>query len=163
MRPIWPNRIIFILALAGIAVSGYLTLAHLQAVDLGCSRLRGCEDVARHWSAKGLGIPGLQAIPTAAFGALAYAALFVLAFLRAATDSEVKDRRFAGMQWALSAIALGVTVWLTYMEAFVIKAWCQWCLASAFITLLIFLCATVERLLGAASPAPRIETQGEPV
>ncbi len=163
MRPAWPNRIIFILALTGIGVSGYLTLAHLKAVELGCGRLRGCDDVARHWSAKGLGIPGLEAIPTAAFGALGYATLFVLAFLRAAADSSEKDRRLAGMQWALSAAALGVTVWLTYMEAYVIRAWCQWCLVSALITVLIFLTATVERLVRTAPPEPNIETQGEPV
>ena len=163
MRPVWPNRIIFILALAGIGVSAYLTLAHLNAVDLGCSKIRGCDEVARHWSAKGLGIPGLQAIPTAAFGALGYAALFVLGFLRAAAESEEKDRRLAGMQWALSAIALAITAWLTYMEAFVIRAWCQWCLVSAFITVLIFIWATIERLMGTAPRAPNIETQGEPV
>jgi hypothetical protein len=75
---VWPNRILLILALAGIGVSGYLTMAHLRAVELGCGRLGGCHEVDQHWSASGLGIPGLESIPTAAFGLAMYLAMLVL-------------------------------------------------------------------------------------
>ena len=148
--------------MAGAGISGYLTLAHLRAVELGCSKIHGCEEVAQHWSAKGFGIPALQAIPTAAFGILMYLALLALAFMRAAADSVERDRKLANLQWLISASGVAVTAWLTYMEAFVIHAWCQWCLASAFIVVLIFLTATAERMM-ATPPNPPIETQGEPV
>src|SRR5438552_10318141 len=91
MQNAWPNRIISFLSMAGAGISGYLTLAHLRAVELGCSKIHGCEEVAQHWSAKGFGIPALQAIPTAAFGILMYLALLALAFMRAAADSVERD------------------------------------------------------------------------
>jgi uncharacterized membrane protein len=161
---VWPNRILLILSLAGIGVSLYLTLAHLRAVDLGCGRLSGCHEVDQHWSASGLGIPGLQAIPTAAFGLAMYVTMTVLSFARAATPLPDRDRKIAGLQWIIALAALGVTAWLTYMEAFVIKAWCQWCLVSAGIILLMFITSTLERCTrGAPLKSSSIETQGEPV
>jgi uncharacterized membrane protein len=165
MHRIWTNRLILVFALAGIGVSGYLTLAHLEAVKLGCGRVRGCEEVARHWSAKGLGIPGLEVVPTALFGALMYFTLLGLAFARAAAqDDPERDRKLAGIQWLIALSAMFVTIWLTYMEAYVIKAWCQWCLVSAGLVLLIFITATAERFVSnTLRGAPNIETQGEPV
>ena len=166
----WPNRIITFLSVAGAGVSAYLTAAHLQAVRLGCTRVAGCEEVAKLWSAKGLGIPGLEMIPTAALGLMMYLTFLALAFMRAATESAERNRRLANLQWLLSVFSLGVTGWLTYMEAFVIKAWCQWCLVSAFIILTMFLIATYEQFRwvflsqSLSGPSePKIETQGEPV
>lgn len=148
MNTILSNRIIFILSLAGAVVAGHLTLAHLNYVDIGCGASSGCEDVARHWSARGFGIPGLSAIPTAAFGLGMYVALMSLAFLRAASSSEAIVRKAGTTIWLLALTGVLVTAWLTYMEAFVINAWCRWCLASAAIIVLIFLTATAERVTG---------------
>ena len=163
MPSVWPNRIITFLSMAGAGVSAYLTLAHLQAVKLGCSKVAGCEEVAKHWSAKGLGIPGLEIVPTATLGLFMYLTFLALAFMRVATDSVESNRQAANMQWLLSLLGVVVTSWLTYMEAFVIKAWCQWCLVSAFIIFVIFLTASVEKFRTAGPPNPTIETQGEPV
>ena len=33
------------------------------------------------------------------------------------------------------------TAWLNYLEAFVIHAWCEWCLGSAALVVLLFLFA----------------------
>ena len=142
------NRIIFVLSLAGAGVSTYLTLAHLNFVDIGCSAVHGCEEVARHYTAKGFGIPGLQWIPTAAFGVIMYAALAALSMTRASNPYSIASIKAARKQLILSTLGVLGTIYLTYLEAFVIHAWCQWCLASAFIISSIFLTCLTERVIG---------------
>ena len=36
------------------------------------------------------------------------------------------------------------TAWLNYLEAFVIHAWCEWCLGSAAMVLILFVLAVVD-------------------
>jgi uncharacterized membrane protein len=50
----------------------------------------------------------------------------------------------------LSGLGVLFTGYLTYLEAFVIHAWCRWCLGSAAIIAAIFLAA----LAGLRRPAP---------
>jgi len=158
MNPVLANRILFVLSLAGAGVALYLTLAHLQVADLGCGRSGGCEKVASHWSAKGFGIPFLKAIPTAAFGLGMYVVLAGLSFGRVAIADAAVQARLGRLQWALAALGVAVTAWLTYMEAFVIHAWCRWCLASAAIITLMLLVSTAERLTPRPAPAVGGET-----
>jgi uncharacterized membrane protein len=44
----------------------------------------------------------------------------------------------------LSAVALAFSAWLTWLEAFVIRAWCQWCVISAILVTIIFFAALAE-------------------
>jgi uncharacterized membrane protein len=147
MNPLLGNRIIFVLALLGLYVSGHLTLAHLGVVGIPCSRdaAAGCEAVARHPTAMGFGIPLLSAIPTAAFGLLGYVAFAVLCIVRLSAP-EATARKAADAQLALAGFSLLITAWLTYLEANVIHAWCQWCLASATLIVLIFITTLAERI-----------------
>jgi uncharacterized membrane protein len=39
----------------------------------------------------------------------------------------------------LSAGAFAFSIWLTYVEAVVLEAWCQWCVVSAILIGIIFL------------------------
>src|SRR5262249_2080844 len=136
-------------------VATYLTLAHLDVLSLVCTRGagHGCEEVATHPTARGFGIPALHAIPTAAFGILMYAAIVGLGFVRVASMRRNVVRDAGRAQWLISFAGVLVAAWLTYLEAYVIHAWCQWCVASAIITLLIFLTSTVEMLGSRAVPA----------
>jgi uncharacterized membrane protein len=138
------NRILFALSLAGIGVALALTVSHTGNIDLPCTVTRGCEEVARHWSAHGFGIPFLSAIPTAAFGLLMYILLAALSFKRVVTDYVGDQRRISRIQWLIALSGVAVTAWLTYLEAYVIRAWCQWCLASAAIVALIFIVTSIE-------------------
>ena len=53
--------------------------------------------------------------------------------------------RFARERWValalfgVSAVGVAFSGYLTYLEAFVIHAWCQWCVISAILVTLIFL------------------------
>ena len=55
-------------------------------------------------------------------------------------DSALVSRSLVG----LSTVALAYSGWLTYLEAYVIHAWCQWCVTSAILVTLIFMAALPE-------------------
>jgi uncharacterized membrane protein len=71
-------------------------------------------------------------VPLAAFGALAYFTAFSLAILAAFGNRRMWT--LFGIQVVLMAI---FTAWLVYLQAFVIEAFCQFCLISAAITLVL--------------------------
>jgi len=140
------NRIVFILSLLGFGVSVYLTLAHLGIATIPCGREAPCEKVARDSFARGLGIPGLEAIPTAAFGAGMYVAMAALSMLRAAGLDSMRERRAIGAEWALAAMGVAISGFLSYREAFIIHAWCWLCVTSAVIVTMLCILTSYELL-----------------
>jgi uncharacterized membrane protein len=123
---------IAVLALVGLLVSGYLTLYKLGYLGVIQCTTGGCETVQSSQYSVFLGFP------VAAWGVAAYAALLVLA-IAGLQPGRVADRRIALGIFAISAVGVGFSGWLAYLEAMVINAWCQWCVVSAILILLIFL------------------------
>jgi uncharacterized membrane protein len=80
-------------------------------------------------------------IPVAALGALAYFTAFSLATL-AVFGYEGARRLLA----PLVALMLLATLWFVYLQAFVIKAFCAYCLLSAAITTTLALLVLGRRL-----------------
>jgi len=115
-----------ILILLGLLDSAYLTYIHYAPEQLTCSIKRGCDIVNLSKYAT------LWGIPVAAYGIFFY---LVGGFI------IVNKQRFL-LAWTI--IGLLVSAYLTYLEAFVIKAWCQWCLVSAIIIILLFILALVN-------------------
>jgi uncharacterized membrane protein len=62
----------------------------------------------------------------------------------------------------MTLVATGFSIYLTFLEPFVIGASCAWCLTSALIATLLLLAATPERRAGREVP-PRRERVGESV
>jgi uncharacterized membrane protein len=116
-----------ILSLIGLGDSIYLTIHHINGEQVPCSIVEGCEQVLSSRFAV------LAGIPLAAIGALAYFFAFSLATLTAFGNRIAW--KFFGAQ--VSAMAL-VTSWLIYLQAFVINAFCQFCLLSALVTFSLF-------------------------
>jgi uncharacterized membrane protein len=146
MNRVLANRILFVLALAGIYVSLRLTISHLQHAPLpGCGASGGCAEVDESCWASGFCISALKAVPTAVFGLLMYIALAGLAFARAAAPEQAAQTT-GRLLWALALLGSLVSLFLIYLQGYVIRSWCVWCLGSEAITFLIFLIATAERL-----------------
>jgi uncharacterized membrane protein len=118
------------LALLGLAISAYLTYVHSAVIEPVCSGISDCERVQTSEYAD------LVGIPVAVLGIAGY--LAILVSLR--TRVEVTA--------LLSYLAVAFSAYLTWAELFKIDAICQWCVASALITLVIAALATV-RALGA--------------
>jgi uncharacterized membrane protein len=67
--------------------------------------------------------------------------LFVLSLVAV---HRPEDRRLSQLLMILSALGLGFTAYLTYLELFVIHAICRWCVGSAVIISLIFLATFLD-------------------
>lgn len=133
--------IALILTLIGIADSIYLTVHHYTAEPVPCNITSGCEQVLTSAYAEVAGIP------LAAFGALAYFAAFSLVLLSA------YGHKFAwklfGVQVVLMALFTG---WLIYVQAYLIGAFCQFCLLSALTTFSLMLVFLISLAVGRRAP-----------
>ena len=82
-------------------------------------------------------------MPVATWGAGFYATTLVLA-IAGLQPRYVESRGLSLAMVVLSAWGVLFTAWLNYLEGFVIHAWCEWCLGSAAMVLLLFLLTLVD-------------------
>jgi uncharacterized membrane protein len=82
-------------------------------------------------------------VPVSAIGVIGYAALFVLSLVGLQPPLR-GSRAIAALLLAGSGFGVAFSAYLTYIEAAVIRAWCQYCVASAIIITLIFLTTLPE-------------------
>ncbi len=124
-----------VLSLAGLADAVYLTVEHLTGRSVRCSVTSGCSEVLASPYAT------IGGYPLALLGALAYFTAFSLATL-AAFGSERAGRLLA----VLVALMFATSLWLLYVQAFVLHAFCQYCLLSAAITTLLAIILVARRV-----------------
>ncbi len=121
-----------LVALAGVGVAGYLTYVHYQPAALICTAGGGCETVQESSYAE------LFGIPVALLGLLGYVTVLVLV----AWDSELARTLAA----AIALTAVGFAVYLIALQAFVIDAWCVWCLVNDLVVVPLLAVLTVWRV-----------------
>ena len=133
----WSRRILIIaLAFAGLCVSVYLTLFQINVLQSVWDPFFQSPEVLEY-----LGIPD------AALGALAYGTEIVLSLIG-------RRHKWRTMPWTVLAFGVVilsgalVSVLLILMQAFLVGAWCTLCLASAAISLAIFVLGYRESLAG---------------
>ncbi len=113
-----------LLSLIGLGDAIYLTVQDLTGQNLRCTILSGCAEVL------GSKYAHIGSVPLASVGALAYFTVFSLAILAAF------GYRFARpLLAALVGVMFLMTLWLLYLQAFVIHHFCQYCLLSAAVTI----------------------------
>ncbi len=87
-------------------------------------------------------------IPVAAFGAVGYLVLMGVSLL-GLQPNAARSRLVSFALVGGGVVGFIFTTYLTYLEAFVIHAWCQWCVGSAIImTLALLACIPEVRRLG---------------
>jgi uncharacterized membrane protein len=137
------RQAIVLLALVGLLVATYLWLYKIGAIgELRCGT-GSCEYVQASRYAELLGIP------VALYGVAGYAALFGVG-LAGLQPSRLADRRVTMLLAALASAGFGFTLYLTYIELFVLHAVCRWCAVSAVIITAIWVVAVA----GLRRPAP---------
>ena len=120
-----------LLCLAGLGVAGYLTYVHYAGIDPVCTT-GGCERVqASEYSE-------LAGVPVALLGLIGYAAIAISLLARGDFGRALTA--------ALAIAGFGFSLYLTYLELWVIDAICQWCVASAVLMAALTV-VTVLRLL----------------
>src|SRR5436853_1692299 len=108
------------LALIGLAEAIYLTVMNLTGETALCGDSTDCFKVL------GSSYSRIGRLPVAAFGALAYFTAFSCAVY--AAFGYVRARTFFVI--VVAAMFL-TTLWLLYVQAFLIHAFCRYCLFSA--------------------------------
>jgi len=123
--------IILVLAFLGLADSWYLAQSALSNTALSCGidALDQCNTVAQSEYSR------LFGIPLAIYGVGFYVLFFVLAAVMLAVARPVLARI---LYWA-SVVGLLASLYFLYLQIFVIKALCIYCLASFVLSVLLFL------------------------
>ena len=146
------RQAIALLALVGLFVALYLWL---HALGFGgaikCGASGGCETVQTSPWAVFLGLP------VAFYGVVGYLALLVVA-LASLRPAALPQRLWNVMLVGLASVGLLFTIYLTYLELFVIHAICRWCIGSA----VIITASWVVSLLSLKSPAIRTDHATSP-
>lgn len=123
-KPVWPYLIAALLSLVGLGDSIYLTIQDLTGETLRCTLISGCSEVLSSKYAH------VGPIPLASIGAVAYFVVFSLAVLAVFGYSFARP-----LLLVLVALMFLTTLWLLYLQAFVIRHFCQYCLLSAAVTI----------------------------
>ncbi len=133
-----PTMIATVLALVGLAIASYLTYIHYRGLSPVCTT-GGCERVqASSYSEIG-------PIPVALLGLIGYVSIL----LSLAVPGDVGR----ALTFMLTLSGFAFSLYLTYLELFMIDAICQWCVGSAVVMTALFVTATI-RLLRLAAPDP---------
>lgn len=143
------RRAIVFLSVLGLGVATYIAIVEGSGGTPACvAGGGGCETVAKS------SYSHIAGINIAVFGMVGYVLLFVSAFFR--NDLA----RLGGFAVALGGF--GFSVYLTYLELYVINAICQWCVASAILMTIIFVLSALRLIgyAGAGQAGP--EDGGEP-
>jgi uncharacterized membrane protein len=127
-----PKWIIFafiVVSLLGFLDATYLTVKHYLGTPIECSIFEGCEKVTASPYATVAGIP------VALLGAIYYLAIFLL------TVAYLDTKREAIMSFAarLTPIGFLASLWFVYLQLFVIKAICPYCVISAATSAILFI------------------------
>jgi uncharacterized membrane protein len=126
-----------LLALGGLLISGYMLLFKLGLIgSLACGS-GSCGAVQASSWAVFLGVP----VP--AWGLAGYALILALALV-GLQPRWLGNRRLGLALFGLATVAFGFSAYLTAIEAFVLHTWCRWCVASAIVATLIFICSLTE-------------------
>ena len=132
------NRmVIAVLSMAGLFVALYLLANKLGLTGPLICGIGECATVqASRWSTVG-------PVPVSALGAGGYISLLAVSLFGLQT-AGLTSRAVSALLLGLSVVALAFSAYLTFLEAFVIRAWCQWCVISAILVTIIFVAALAE-------------------
>lgn len=125
----WPQNLLPWLSVVGLAVAAYLAYVETQAVTAFCGPVGDCNAVQTSEYAYIFGIPiGVLGV----MGYLAILATWGWNRWRA-------DGRAAFALLGLTSFGVLFSIYLTYLEPFVIGAICAWCLTSSVVMTLLLL------------------------
>ncbi len=118
-----------LISFLGFLDATFLTAEHYVGAFLGCPIFGGCDQVLTSPYAV------LLSVPVALAGAIYYLAIFILGVVYFDTG-RARILRFTANLTPLGLIA---SLWFLYLQLFVIKAICFYCVVSLAISTLLFI------------------------
>jgi uncharacterized membrane protein len=129
----WMDTIIPMLSLVGLGVAIYLTFVETRSVKAICGPVGDCNAVQNSSYAKIWGI-----LPVGLLGAMGYVAILAAWFVGHQHWGWLSKYAPAAL-FGMALFGTVFSIYLTYLELFVIYAVCIWCISSAIIITLILL------------------------
>jgi uncharacterized membrane protein len=131
IHPSW-DWLIPVLCVVGLTVAGYLAYVETAQVEAVCGPVGDCNTVQQSSYARLFGV-----LPIGVFGMLGYG----IVLLTWAVGRSARRRMAAFPRFALlgfTSFGLIFSIYLPFLEPFVIGATCAWCLTSAIIMTALF-------------------------
>jgi uncharacterized membrane protein len=132
----WPSWLIPVLTILGMAVAFYLSFVEITKTEAICGPVGNCNSVQQSSYAYLFGV-----VPVGGLGLVGYAAILA-AWLFRRYGPKSWSKFFTLAMWVFAWFGILFTIYLTFLEPFVIGATCAWCITSAILMTLIFLAAT---------------------
>lgn len=133
--PAWSDWLIPALIVIGVGVAAYLAYVETQSVEAVCGPVGDCNTVQQSRYATLFGF-----LPVGVLGLLGYLGLLAAWLVRRFVPRFEKLAAIGF--WGMGFFGTLFSLYLTYLEPFVIKAVCLWCLSSAVIMMLLLLLGT---------------------
>lgn len=133
----WINWAVPVLVAAGLVVAGYLTYVETTANLVECGvAIPGCVTVQTSSYAKLFGF-----FPIALLGVVGYIVILAAWILEKFVTPSKKDL-VSLVLWGVCMFGVLFSIYLTFLEAFVIHATCSWCILSAVLMILLLWVST---------------------
>ncbi len=144
--PAWRDWLIPILCVIGLAIAGYLSYIEITSSPAMCGPVGDCNSVQTSSYARLWGV-----LPIGVLGAGGYIGILAVWW----AGRQKWGRLSENAPFALFGMAIFGTIfsaYLTYLEPFVIRAVCIWCISSSILMVLLLLLSTqpaLRSLMGA--------------
>ncbi len=149
--PTWQSYAVLLLALTGVGVSLYMSYVETQHASAVCGPVGDCNAVQSSSYARLLGVP------IGVLGVLGYVAILVLWWWQRLRHDRIAS--YAPLiMFALTFMGTLFSIYLTFLEPFVIGAVCMWCLSQAVIMTLLLL-LSVEPVVRSLHSDAELESQ----
>jgi uncharacterized membrane protein len=123
-----------LVSLVGLGDAIYLSVLHFSGATARCTVLTGCSEVL------GSSYASIGGVPLALVGAISYFTVFTLAVL-----AVFGYPRAATLLVPLVAVMCVVSLGLIFLQAFVIRQFCEFCLLSAGVTFTLAVLVALAR------------------
>jgi len=135
-KDFWPKWIIPVLSLLGIGVAFYLTYVETSGAEAFCGPVGDCNSVQMSPYATLFGV-----LHVGLLGIIGYALILVGWALYSFGPRNFRWATAIAV-WGMAFFGVLFSIYLTFLEPFVIGATCMWCISSAILMTLVFIAAT---------------------
>ena len=128
-----PAWVIPVLCAIGIGVAGYLTYVELAQVSAVCGPVGDCNSVQQSEYARLFGI-----LPVGILGLAGYLVVLIAWLINRLAKGRLADLAALSLL-AMTAMGTLFSIYLTFLEPFIIGATCAWCLTSSVLMTVLML------------------------
>ncbi len=128
----WPKWALPAFSVAGLAVAVYMSYVEVTRVEAVCGPVGDCNRVQESPYAYLFGV-----IPVGLLGVAGYLAILASWAMQQYGPKSMQKSASVAL-WAMTWFGMAFSIYLTFLEPFVIGATCAWCISSAILMTLVF-------------------------